>query len=159
MNLLPYGVTQILLAQQELRITGDDRQEVVEIMSHPARELTNGLHLLALVELLLQPPTLDSHGNRSGHGPQCVQHVFGENPFGKHCHNTDEALAHDQGMACEGDHPFPPGPFGIANTGIVENIVREMRPPLLRDQPNLEFADRYSAVWTVEVRIHARTGL
>src|SRR3989304_165238 len=44
--------------QKEPRIAGDDRQQVVEIMCHSARQSSHRLHLLRLAELLFQGPTL-----------------------------------------------------------------------------------------------------
>src|SRR5690606_15006410 len=40
--------------EEELRMTGDDREQVVEVVSNPARELTDGVHLLRLLQLLLE---------------------------------------------------------------------------------------------------------
>ena len=42
----------------ELAVAGDDRQQVVEVVRDPARELADGLHLLRLAQLLLEPPLL-----------------------------------------------------------------------------------------------------
>src|SRR4249920_2946029 len=40
------------LALQDLRIAGDDHEQIVEIMRDASRELTQGFHLLRLSQLL-----------------------------------------------------------------------------------------------------------
>ena len=40
--------------QSQFRITGDDRQKIVEVMRNAARKSSNGVHLLRLYEVELQ---------------------------------------------------------------------------------------------------------
>ena len=72
---------------------------------------------------------------------------------GEHRHDTDEAALDDQRVARKGDHAFPLGPILIADTGVADDGVREMRSSLLGDQADLEPADRNPAVGAVQVRV------
>src|SRR5205823_9201639 len=49
-----FGVPRRQVAQQQLRVAEDGRQQVVEVMRNAAGELAHGLHLLRLAELLLE---------------------------------------------------------------------------------------------------------
>jgi len=42
------------VARQQIEIAADHLQQIVEIMRHAAGQLTDGLHLLGLGELVLQ---------------------------------------------------------------------------------------------------------
>ena len=53
-----WGITGVGIGQ--LQATDYHRQQVVEIMCQPARQLTNGLHLLTVQQRLLQSLTLDA---------------------------------------------------------------------------------------------------
>ncbi len=46
------------LAQQELGVSGDHHEQVVEVMGDAAGEATHGFHLLGLAQLLLQGAAL-----------------------------------------------------------------------------------------------------
>src|SRR5690606_5329655 len=43
------------LAEQQVAVTVDDRQQVVEIMGNPAGKATHRFHLLRLLELSFEP--------------------------------------------------------------------------------------------------------
>ena len=44
----------ILVDERQLRVAGDDRQQVVEVVSDAARQLADGIELLRLPKLLLE---------------------------------------------------------------------------------------------------------
>src|SRR5262249_55051133 len=56
------GTLGAQLSLQELAAAQDDREEVVEIMGHAARQLADGLHLPNLAELILHPLPLRDIG-------------------------------------------------------------------------------------------------
>ena len=47
-----------LVEQQHVGVTGDDREQVVEVVRDAAGQLAERFHLLRLEQLLLQPPLL-----------------------------------------------------------------------------------------------------
>jgi hypothetical protein len=46
------------LIHRHVGVADDGRQEVVEVVRHAARQLTDGLHLLSLSQLGLEEPSL-----------------------------------------------------------------------------------------------------
>ena len=52
----------------EVRVPGDDGEQVVEVVGHPARELADRFHLLRPAATALQPPArghvVDGHGGQ-----------------------------------------------------------------------------------------------
>src|SRR5947208_143454 len=51
----PQAIDRRVLLQQVLGAAGDDRQEIVEVVGHAAGQAPDGLHLLRLPELLIDP--------------------------------------------------------------------------------------------------------
>ena len=73
--------------------------------------------------------------------------------------HADQSIGHEQGIARKCDHPFTGSPFLVTDARTADDVVREVRRPLLRDEPYLEFADRHTTMRTVEVRVHSGTRL
>ena len=56
---------------QHLAVTGDDREQIVEVVRNPARQATHSFHLLGVAKLLFEALTLSDvdHGR---HGSQLI---------------------------------------------------------------------------------------
>src|ERR1019366_10091457 len=57
-DLLQAALRRVGFEQRQLREARDDGQQVVEVVSHAARQAADGLHLLRLPELLVHAPQL-----------------------------------------------------------------------------------------------------
>ena len=64
-QVVAHRVPRLETGAEHLAVAEDDRQEIVEVVRDPARELADGLHLLSLAELPLHPVAL-RHVQRDG---------------------------------------------------------------------------------------------
>ena len=102
---------------------------------------------------------LDSQGDLIGDGFQCQGRHVGKRPAGEQGHDPAHLAADHQRMAGESDQPLAAGPRLIVDACVADNLIRQVGLSLLSDQPNLELADRYPGVSTVQVSVHSRAGL
>jgi hypothetical protein len=58
-------------------------------------------------------------------------------------------------MAGKGDHAFPPGPFLIADFGIADDGIGQVRLAIARDAPYLELSDRDLSMRAVQMGVEA----
>jgi hypothetical protein len=61
---------------------------------------------------------------------------------------------YNQRIACKGNYAFPFRPVFIADVRIIDEIVCQMGDALLSDNADFKFADRYTAMRTVDTGIH-----
>ncbi len=107
---------------------------------------------------LLRPLAFDGQGDGVSHHCQRTEGGWGERFAGEHRHNPHQPIFNNQGVTREGNHPFPLGPFLVADAGIFDNGVGQVRLFLLSDQANLELPEGDTAVRSVDVGVHPRAG-
>ena len=78
---------------------------------------------------------------------------------GEERHDADDTVIHDQRVAGERHHPFPPRPVLIAHFRIADHGVGHVRLAIPRDAPNLELSDRDPSMRAVHMRVEAGTRL
>src|SRR5579863_8609698 len=77
----------------------------------------------------------------------------------EHGQHADRAVSDAQWVAGEASHPFFLRPSSVTDSRIIEDIIRQMRFSFLCNHPNLELSHWNVAVRSVEMCVHARTGL
>ncbi len=68
-GILDIEILRFDLGLKQFEISHDDGEQVVEVMRHAARQLTDGFHLLGLLQLFLAGPLL---GDILDHGDHTI---------------------------------------------------------------------------------------
>ena len=106
----------------DLRVAADDRQQVVEVVRDPARELADRLHLLRLAELVLEHPPL---GDVAQHEQVPVGRELRRRADLEHqppavLLTVPDVLQHPLGDPVGRQEPVPVGPRALLADELVE---------------------------------------
>jgi hypothetical protein len=86
-----------------------------------------------LHEILLSLLSLDALGHPISHGGKRLEGVLRERVPGEQRHHPYHSALDDEGITGEGHHAFPLRPFLVVNAGIAQDVVGQVRLPLLSD--------------------------
>ncbi len=127
----------------QVEFGGKNDPDAIERLAHPR----------ILAQFLLRLLARDARRDHLRHGGERRHRLLAQRVAGEHRQHADKPLLDDQWVAGERDHPLARCPVRVADARIGANRVGEVGPTLLRDQADLEHADRHTAVRAVEVGI------
>src|SRR5678815_1655430 len=101
----------------------------------------------------------DPHCNQFGYGAEGADDEWRQRVGCKHPHDSEDTILEDERITGKGDHALPSGPLLIADPGIPDDRVGDVRQPLLGDAANLELTHWNPAMTAVEMGVDSRAGL
>ena len=120
--------------------------------------LASSASSLGLPQGLLGPLPLDAQRDLLGDRLHRPERGPRERVAGEHRPDADQPVLDHQRISGEGDHPLPLHPLLGRDTGVADDRVGQVWPPLPGDQADLELANRDAGVRAVDVRVHPGAG-
>ncbi len=115
--------------------------------------------LFAALQAHLHDFALDALCQAVGNGGQITEHRLRDGLPPEDRQHADHAVIHEERIARKGDHALACRPRRIADVRIVAHVVGEQGAAIPRDASNFEVPDLDPAMWSVQMRVHARTCL
>ena len=121
--------SSLRLLLQHFAVPDDGVHGGAEFVAHVGEELALGAvgrfrRVFGRAQTLLGLVALDADRHLIGDRGHCVQRGTRQRVPGEHRHHADQAVFHDQRIACKRHHALAPRPLLIAHTGVAHHAVR-----------------------------------